>query len=534
MNPMLDNVMEQVRGVWRFRWIAILVAWIVCLVGWAGVLFMPDVYEASARVFVDTKTTLSEVTKGITVESNTDTQIQSVKQALLGGPQLEKVARDSDLDASAVTPEQRQRVLAGLRENVTITGTQSRESATAGLYIISYQNSNRQRALKVVDRLLNSFVESAIGGKREGSEQAQRFLVDQIKDYEQRLSQAEGRLADFKKKNVGLMPGAQGDYFTRLQGELDADAKAQAAYGVAARRRDELQRQIRGEQPFLAGTPGAGGGAYSAAVGGANNDTSARIRETQTRLDDMLLRFTDKHPDVLALRATLAELQARQQAEVEAVRRGDLGAASRIGLNANPIFQSIQLQLNQADVELATLRAQIADGQRRIANLRGLVDTAPGVEAEFARLNRDYDVTRSQYQALVERLDKARLQEQAESTGVVRFEVIDPPAAAFTPVAPNRPRLLLTMLAVGLAIGIGAGYLMHTIRPVFTSTRQLSEITGLPVLGVVSMTWLERYQAQTKRGALVYAGVAGALVVCCILVLLLQNRASMFLQHFVA
>ena len=62
MNVILDNALEQARGVWRFRWAVIVVAWVVCLLGWVAVLFMPDVYEASARVFVDTRTTLSEVT----------------------------------------------------------------------------------------------------------------------------------------------------------------------------------------------------------------------------------------------------------------------------------------------------------------------------------------------------------------------------------------------------------------------------------------------------------------------------------------
>jgi polysaccharide chain length determinant protein (PEP-CTERM system associated) len=528
MMPMLDNIFDQVRGAWRFRWIAMSVAWSVCILGWLAVLMMPDVYEASARVFVDTKTTLSEVTKGITVESNVDTQIQGVKQALLAGPQLEKVARESELDANAVTPQERQAVLNALRDRVNITGTLSRDSASAGLYIITYQNSNRDRAMKVVDTLLNTFVESAIGGKREGSATAQKFLTEQIKEYEHRLSNAENRLAEFKKKNFGLMPGNQGDYFTRMQGEIDNQSKLQAAHGIAVRRREELQRQLRGEQPYLAGSAASPGSPNS------GNDTAARIRDAQSRLDELLLRFTGKHPDVVALRSTLEELQARQDAEIAAVRRGDIGAASRVGLNANPVFQTIQLQLNQTEVEIAALNAQIADSQRKVAGFRAMLDTAPTVEAELARLNRDYDVTRAQYQALVERLDKTRLQEEAESTGVVRFEVIDPPTAAFTPVAPNRPRLLFMVLVAGFGAGAGAAYLLHMMRPVFNNGRQLSEITALPVLGVVSMTWLDQYKSHAKRGVLAYACLAGVLFALGIVVFVLQSRASLFLQRLIA
>ncbi len=153
--------------------------------------------------------------------------------------------------------------------------------------------------------------------------------------------------------------------------------------------------------------PGVSVGAGATAMGG--NDTASRIRETQSRLDELLLRFTERHPDVLALRQTLEDLKTRRQSEIDAMRRGDPGAARRLGLAANPVFQSIQLQFNQNEVDIAALRAELADRQRKIVDLRRLLNTAPEIEAELARLNRDYDVTRAQYQGLVERLERTRI-----------------------------------------------------------------------------------------------------------------------------
>lgn len=511
MKALVEQLLERIRGAWRFRWVGLLAAWGVCLVGWSIVLFLPDSYEASARVFVDTRTALSRVTEGIGVGSDVDSQIQRVREALLGGPQLEEVVRQEELQLAGATPREKQDLIAKLRKRIQIT---SRDQSPAGLYVISYTDRTRERSLRVVDRLLNSFVENTLSGKREGSEQAQQFLREQIADYERRLGAAEERLAAFKKQHVGLMPGTQGDYFSRLQSEMQALAKAQAELGIAQRRREELQRQLRGEQPLTGGGVSSAAGSSrstgnaTAVAGAADNDTASRIREAQARLDDLLLQYTDRHPDVIALRATLEELKARQQADIDAVRRGDPGAAARIGLSANPIFQSIQLQLNQAEVDIAALRGAIADHQTRVADLRRMVDTAPEVEAQFARLNRDYDVTRAQYQALVERLERARLSEQAEETGVVRFEIVDPPSAAFKPVAPNRPLLIVAILLAGLAAGGALAYLLHQLRPVFGSVRQLNEITGLPVLGVVSMTWLEKHKALQRHGALVYAAAA--------------------------
>ena len=85
------------------------------------------------------------------------------------------------------------------------------------------------------------------------------------------------------------------------------------------------------------------------------------------------------------------------------------------------------MQLSQADVEVATARRQLGDEQAQIDELHKMINVAPEVEAEFARLNRDYDVTRTQYQALVDRLARAKISDQADATGVVRFEVVDPP-----------------------------------------------------------------------------------------------------------
>jgi polysaccharide chain length determinant protein (PEP-CTERM system associated) len=572
MNAAIARIMDQFRGIWRFRWIAVAIAWCVCLIAWPLIFVWPDTFEASARVFVDTRTALSEVTRGISVETNVDSQLMRVRQALLGGPQLQQVARETGLLTGTKTPLEEQKIIDVLRKRIDIEGTLVRDAGPTGTYSISYTNRDRATSLKVVQQLVNTFVEKTLGGKREGSAQAEQFLQTQIAEYERRLSEAEERLADFKKRNVGLMPGTQGDYFTRLQTEIEALSKARANHEVTARRRDELVRQLQGEQPLIAASsesgslgvvltsaaPGAAAApgtmaatSRSASGGVAASDTVAlmsgstasapavqptygtdigsRIRETQTRLDELLLRFTDKHPDVIALQATLAELQQRQKAEVDAARRGDPAAAARTGLSANPVYQTIQLQFNQQSVELAAIRAEISDRQRRIAEFRSLVNTAPEVEAEYARLNRDYDVTRAQHHALVERLERARLSQDAEATGIVHFEVIEPPTASFAPIAPNRRLLIVAALALALGAGAGAAYLLNWIRPVFVSTRELKAVTGLPVLGAVCITQLQRYQLRARLGTLAFAGAALGLFMCTALVLLVQSRWTTFI-----
>jgi polysaccharide chain length determinant protein (PEP-CTERM system associated) len=259
VHEVVDDVLDHARGVWRFRRIAIGLAWLGALLGWLVVLAWPDSYESSARVYVATSTPLRPLLQGISVEQDVDAQLNLVRASLLGRPELEAVARAADLDVHVKTPADRDALIESLQKSILIDAqapegndNQNRRSMDS-VYTIRYQNTDRLKALAVVKSLLNYLVEETLGGKRSGSDEAQKFLREQIADYEKRLVAAEGALAEFKRHNVGLVPGTQGDYFTRLQNENLASRKAQQALDVALRRREELARQVRGERPLVPG-----------------------------------------------------------------------------------------------------------------------------------------------------------------------------------------------------------------------------------------------------------------------------------------
>jgi polysaccharide chain length determinant protein (PEP-CTERM system associated) len=523
MESLIQQGQAIFRDVFRYRWVAFAIAWGVCLVAWPVVLSIPPKYEARARVFVDPSTALKPVIQGLAIEQDLNAELNLVRQSLLSRPNLQKIVTEARLAPQPLSPAIEARLLDDLSQRIDIEAvsqpTGSDNPVPSKVYTISFDDSDRSRSLKVVQILLNSFMEGTLGGKRKDSEEAQKFVEGQIKDYEVKLGEAEQRLADFKKHNVGMVPGDQqgGDYFTRLQTEIDAEKKAQTTLGIAVTRRTALAEQLRGEAPAAAGAMGGMGPGGVPIRGG----TLSQIQETQAKLDELLLRFTDKHPDVIALRQTLADLKQRRAAELDALKRGDAGAAAASGATSNPVYQSIQLQLNQADVEIAGLRGELADHQTRISELRRMVDTQPQVEAEFARLNRDYAVNKAQYTALVERLEKARLGGEAEATGSVRFEIIDPPTADPNPISPNRSALLAMVLLVGLGAGAGVAYLITLAKPVFHSARQLLERTGVSVLGVISETRVAGGPAVShRRQYMLYSLACSTLLVGLVLVVL--------------
>src|SRR5499427_8876682 len=264
MRHILDLILEQIRGAWRFRGTAMAVAWAVCMLGWLAILAFPDTYSAHARVYVDTRTRLSQVTQGIAVESNIASQAEEVRQALLGGPQLQKVARLAIPGFATATPEAQADIVQGLKDRLEVAATNDREALQkkepADLYTITYTDRSVAGARRVVDQLLRLFLANALGGSQEGSEQAQQFLTQQIAEYDKKLATAEERLADFKREHAGLVPGSTGgDYFARLHNATDDLDKYRVALTIAEQKRDELKRQLSGEMPVMGSTSSSPG-----------------------------------------------------------------------------------------------------------------------------------------------------------------------------------------------------------------------------------------------------------------------------------
>jgi polysaccharide chain length determinant protein (PEP-CTERM system associated) len=517
MKQELDRVLEEVRSAWRFRWLALAAASVISVIGWSIVFTLPDRYAADARIFVDTRTALKPALQGLTTDQNVDAQINYVRQSLLEGPLLEKIAKETDLLPVPITDERaRTRILNLLSDRIALTvfsaGSQGDERSTAGsIYSFHYTDGSRDRALRVVETLLTTFVEQVLGGKREGSQHAQKFLETQIKDYEQRLSSAEGRLAAFKKKNVGLMPSEQGGYFTQLQNEVDAAKKADTDLSIALSRRDELAKQLHSDAAISAAGSSAPTFGGRGSSGGSN--TLGRIQEAQARLDELLLKFTDKHPDVIAARATLDELKQRRVVELESLRRGDASAVASSGAGNNPVYQNIQLELNKEDVEIAALRRQSAQHQSTVAELRQRLNSAPQVEAEFQQLNRDYDVNKAQYTALLESYQKARLGERADNAGSVRFEVVLPPTAPITPVWPRRTMLLAGIWVAAMLLGGSVAYGLHVLKPIVSSVAAVNQLTSFPVLGEVGVAFPSRQRREFRRDMWRFSAAMACLVV---------------------
>jgi protein tyrosine kinase modulator len=523
-----DSLFDELRGAWRFRWVGLLAAVAVAIIGWLVVFAMPDRYEAQAEVLVDTRTALKPVLQGLATNQDVNVQLNYVRQALLADPQLTRLAVQTGiLPASGLGPAEEEARLDALRKRIDLTvertpdeGSESGPNAGSTTYGITYLDVDRARALKLVRMLMNSLINETLGGSQQGSEHAQAFLKAQIADYEKRLQAAEDRLAAFKSQHLGLLTTQNGGLFDQLQHETQAIDDVNTKLVVAQTQREALQRQLHGDAAISATDATTIMGPNGVMVGG---DTLSQIEQLQAHINQLLLKYTDKYPDVIAAKQQLAALKIRRAQEIAALRRGDANAAALSGASANPVYQSIQLALNNVDVSIAELHAELKEHQQKASQLSNLLNTTPELEAQYAQLSRDYDINKKQYAALLASYDKARLGEQAGNAGAVRFELVQPPAVSYTPVWPQRTKFLAVVLILALGAGGALAYLLNQLRPVVGSPTALRQLTGIPVVAVVGSAFPTRTSLTTRSEIRWFSVAIACLIAGFVVVVVLSH-----------
>jgi polysaccharide chain length determinant protein (PEP-CTERM system associated) len=480
MAELMAVLMSFLKAIGKYRWYAVAIAWVVALAGWGVVYFLPNDYQSSARVYVDTQSILRPLLAGMTTLPPVDQQVTFMRRTLLSRPNIERVMRMVDLDVKARTVKDHEKMVDELMAQIRIAGTERDD-----IYTISYNSPNPKLGKDVVQSLLTIFVEGSFGGKKQDSEKAVQFIDDQIKTYEEKLAAAENALKDFKIRNFALLPRNGSDYGSKMGDLADQLQAAKLEYLEAEQARNALKRQMAGEEPIQSEV---------VTEQSVDPELDARISNLQKELDRLRLQYTDQHPDIVAAKRLLTQLEDKRREVVKQRRKVDPGATY------SPMLQQMNVQLSVAEARVASLRARVDELQGRLAQVRALSTTAPEVEAQLTQLNRDYQINKTNYEQLVAKRDAAKLSgDLTSATDMLSFRVIDPPTTPLMPAGPNRPRLYSLVLAIALAAGLGCALLLSQIRPTFLSQSALREATGLPILGSIGMNWTAEQKVRRQR-----------------------------------
>ena len=475
MQEQLSEVIFYLKGTLKYKWVAIIVAWVVCTGGWVFISSMPNKYMSEAKVHVETRPMLAPLLRGMTIQSDVRGLLRVMQQLMFTKENLEQIIKLSDLEKNTKGDVERLALITRLKKDIHIAG------GADDIFNISFEDNNPEIAKNVVQAVLTVFSEQTKMNQMSGADVAQRFIDEQIKDYEVRLKNAEKAREEFMRLNLnrGLLGGEGGDSITDVQGVNKQLEEAKLQLNEAISRKKVLEEQLNeikdtGEDWGV--TPDAGD----------LPEEDERIQTLNAKKKELLVRFTPKHPEIVSINKTIDAIKKSKKKEVKVASSDDM--FTKPGVLANPYIQTIKVALNEADTQLAAARARADELAQRKERIGKELNERLSMETERENLTRDYEQIKANYTELIKSRESAKMSKDVDDQAeALKFKIADAPNMPLQPSSPKRKILFSAVLAAGIVIGFGIAFLLYFVRPTIMSTMQLRQLTGLPVLGSVSM-----------------------------------------------
>jgi polysaccharide chain length determinant protein (PEP-CTERM system associated) len=508
MNGLYDEIKVALHSVWKRRWLALLIAWGFCLLGWLIVSMIPNRYESEARIFVSMQSMLPDA---IGMKQNERMRgVERVKQTLTSTVNLEKVVKATDLASRTSNPRQVTEAAVGLRESIKIIEQKEnlfQITAKAGFPGMS-DAENAKLSHDIVQKMIDIFVDENLNGGRTEAGQTLRFLDQQLAQKQSELTDAENKRVQFETKYLGQLPGA-GSYAQRREAARVELNQVESNLISAQSSFAALNGQLSSTQPFIVGPPqvigGAGGGAYG------------RVAQLEAQQSDYIARgLTENHPDMIAIQGQLERARAAASRET--------GPRSAPGISTpNPAYSSLRAMLAEKQSTVSALSSRKSQLQAELANYSSKQFEEPGLAAEQTRLMKDYDAIKGQYDKLLADRESIRLQTtMTSSTDATTFRIIDPPSSPRAPVAPDRPLMMTGVLILGLLAGIGAAFAMSQVQTGFVTSQRLAKASGMPVLGAISEVLSPQQKSLGRKKLRMFAVGSAALAGAYALLLVVE------------
>ncbi|TPQ29586.1 hypothetical protein PL263_01505 [Methylomonas sp. EFPC3] len=482
MQQDLSEVYFYLKGTLKYKRVAVIFALVVCIGAWAYVFLMPDRFESKAKVHIDSATVIRPLMRGMVIEPDISALIRIIQQLMFTRPNLEKIIELSQLSRVQDDFGGKSDLIERLKKDITITG------GRGDIFDIAFASKDPEVARSVVQAVLTVFSEQTEGKALADASDAQRFIEQQIRDYEIRLQDAEKAKEEFKRTNLDLLNDT--DQFQALQKMKEQFQDANTALQQAISRRDVLAEQVAevrdSDEDW--GIP-----TTSQDVPSADN---ARIESLKDKRTELLLKYTEKHPSIIEIDKLINTLKTQEeqqaagkQVSVEKEAKSDEQTSIAPAKMTNPYVQALKMGFDNAQAEVASNEALVDSIRKRIAKLEEGLNERLTIETEMKNLNRDYETISRKYSELLERREQAHITERVDDqTSRLKFKIADPPSKPDKPSFPNRKLFYSLVLLVSIVIGFCVAFLIYFIRPVFMSTRQVRVVTGLPSLGSVSLT----------------------------------------------
>jgi polysaccharide chain length determinant protein (PEP-CTERM system associated) len=436
---------------------------------------LPDVFRSTTLIMVEPQGVPEAFVKA-SVTTRVEQRLNALSQEVLSRTRLEAIIQDLDLfRAMRDKGVAREQVVDAMRGRIQIS-----VFAQDNAFRISYEDSDRSVAQQVTARLAGLYIDENLKMREQSVTGTTEFLENELEKVKQQLEKQEGDIQGFKQQHMGELP-EQRDANTRaLEGLRVQLQTVTLALSSAQERKVLLERQAREMQSMLAES----GRQNSAAA----QSPRAQLEQAKAELEAMRGRYTEEHPDVVRLRNRVRELLKSQDQDT-----GDLAHDPRVP-------PEMARALAETDIDIRRMKAGKEDLEKAIETYQARIEAAFTREQQLQVLVRDYDVTRKNYQTLLDKKLDAQLSQSLERRQKgERFRVLDPASMPERPARPNRQALVLAGLGLSLAVALGLPLLLWQLDSSLHGPAEVAQAFALPVLATVPLVHTPALSRQVWR-----------------------------------
>ena len=508
MNPTGDLDFSKIfLGFYRHKGVVLSISIVVFLLAAYLATTMPNVYRSSSLILI-TPQRIPANFVAPTVTGGVAERINSISQEILSRTRLESIIKEFGLfPGGGATMEDRVNMF---RANIRLDVRRN------DAFQVSFDSPNPETAMKVVNRLASLFIEQNLQVREQQAIGTTNFINAEAERLRKELEEQESLVTHYKVNNRFELPD-QLDANLRIVEQLRDELKGNMATMASMQERlGSLQKQLVEASAPIQLSSKAGESDIK------NLPTNQKIQIRQKELETLLIRYSEKHPDVMRLRAEIGIIEKELAAEREKTKT----AGSSKTMTENPLRQIIEEQIDSLKSSVQAIQASNTELRNNIAIHQKRLENTPMRGIELTKVTRTYDITLRKYQDLLAKGLESQLSENLEKKQKgEQFQVIDPANLPLSPVKPNRPFILFGGLLAGIVGGLGAAFLWDLLDRSLKNSDDLAGFVDLPILATIPAivtrgAILERRRAQGMLGI----STLGFLLVGLILVRIFGSR----------
>jgi polysaccharide chain length determinant protein (PEP-CTERM system associated) len=482
--------------LWKRKWLIGAVWLVVSLATRMAVQRIPAVYTATALVMLNSQKIPDRFVSS-TIVTDPQDRLATLSLEILSNKRLQEIIERFDLYREQRRTVPIEKILDTMRANDVTVRPETAWNGRTASFRVGYQSSDPVMAARVANWIANSYVAENAKARETQAVVTSEFMDSQLKEAKQKLDRLEASLSQYKTRHNGELPQQEmslNGTLNRLQVELEANRDA---LNRAQQTKMGLQDSLRMAEDRVrleekAARLSAAASMQPAVAGVMLGRPLTATEQLQAQLAEFRLRgYTDENPDVKRVRAQLEQIKQRIQ---EAPAESAAGKGVPTAGQAERTFESPELR--QMRDRAGSLRSQLAVAekelqnreadQRRIlssiARFQGKINSLPIREQEMAQITRDYEISKINYQALLDKKINANMATEMElGQKSERFLIADPALVPAKPSKPNRALLNAAGMILGILLGLVLACGKEVQQDFLLGEWELP--AGVPVLG---------------------------------------------------